>query len=169
MRNSCLAAGLVVALWGGTANAHEADQYMVRFCGLIPKVTDCPDQMDAFRKLYVAAFKKDGVQARREVATLLWKSKSPVVIGGQWRESCTWFMTMIALGPKGISEADYADMRKVCGLLYPDQLAMAKSNAQVLGRRILSGAKIDVSIPPPPGPDNGALDGTAEPLTRASR
>lgn len=138
------------------AFAHEADQYLVLVCG--PQVANCDQERAAFRKLYKAAYRND-LNAQRAVARTLWRSSD--VVPAQWQAGCAWHMTIVALKPKGLEELDLENMRTNCGLLSPDQAAIARNDAHHIGRRILAGGKIDETVAKPSAKK---LDATASPL-----
>lgn len=162
LRHPIALAVLVLAITaGGSGKAHEADEYMVGGCALIPQVQDCEVKMTAFRTTYVKAFRND-LAAQRVVAFTLWRGND--VVSSDWIPACTWYMTMIALGSPKLEELDYQNMRKACSLLRPDQVEVAKNRARALGHRILAKDKIDTSVEKPDPVRQRSLDGTAHPL-----
>ncbi|MBS7540911.1 hypothetical protein [Ancylobacter lacus] len=159
MRRLLLAAVLAAAPLAASvpvALAHEADRYTVLFC--TGDIAACEKQRAEFRQLVKSAYRND-LNAQRAVARALWRG-TPVV-PPQWQDGCAWHMTITALRPKGLTEADFENMKVSCSLLREDQIALARNEAQRIGHRILAGGKIDESVSPPP---SKRLDATAEPL-----
>jgi len=150
-------AAAAMTLIASAALAHEADQYLVRLCA--PSIENCDQQRADFRRLVASAY-KNNLSAQRAVAQMLWKG-SPVVLA-RWQAGCAWHMTITALGPKGLNESDFVNMRKNCSLLRPDEIELARNDARRIGQRILAGGKIDETVHEmKPDPK---LDSTAYPL-----
>ena len=120
-------------------------------------VKNCEENRSVFRDLYRKAFKND-YQAQRNTAYMLRDGWNPVLKNRT--ASCAWRLVILTMASPKVDSTDQANMRIECGSLDETTRAQAVQDARVIGRRILSGGKIDTSVPK----RNPKLDSTANPL-----